>query len=172
MSLLVSVTSTLHWFWRVYVWMDSVQPCWHALFDNICILTEPPLSISIWLPAAPATEELEGRAEKNTYKLLSPDTQTQTHACACTSRVSPCQVDHCGVAGGASGAQQPNVSSSVNGWLKEENTLKNHTSAQPLGSVWGQTDWHSPKPCYSPHSPSTPTPKHPHKQISHLWFCS
>lgn len=75
-----------------------------------------------------------------------PDIHTHTR----TFTVYPCQVEHCGVAGGASGVQQPNVSSSINGcfsWLKGENTLKNHTSEQPLGSVEGPTDWHSQKPC-------------------------
>lgn len=48
------------------------------------------------------------------------------------------------------GSLTPNVSSSINGcfgWLKGENTLKNHTSEQPLGSSKGQTDWHLLKSC-------------------------
>lgn len=103
------------------------------------------------MPAAAATQELEGRAEKNTYKPLSlclNQTARHTHAHTQTHtrsfRVYPCQVEHCGVAGGASGVLQPNVSSSINGFFSRpegENTLKNHTSERPsppprLGTNW------------------------------------
>ena len=84
-----------------------------------------------------------GGAEENTYKPvpLCPNqtprhTHTHTHTHTHKYTVYPCQVKYCGMSGGPSGLQQPNVSSDINGcfsWLKGENTLKNHTSEQPLG---------------------------------------
>lgn len=66
-----------------------------------------------------------------------------THTNTLTFLPCPCQVEHCAVAGGASGVQRPNVSSSINGcfsWLKGGKHLEESYIRAAPGLRRG-TDW-------------------------------